>query len=189
MKTVLNRIALLTMLAVPLTGMAQKKGDITWPSMPIDKDSEKITYTAVNEVAETSATDLYDRALDWATSYHKNAAEKLRVQDRDGGKMELFVRFPFYAYDKKGNKTSSRQGLAQYTMTILFKEGRYKYTVTDLNMKATSYQPIEPWLDPEDPNATNHAFYLTDIDQEIRAMLSNMKEAVATDPNEQKDDW
>jgi hypothetical protein len=127
--------------------------------------------------------------MKWGDDHYKNFAEKLRKQDKDAGEMEIFARFPIYAYDKKGNKTASRQGLAQYTLTIQFKDGRYKYTVTDLNMKASSYMPLEPWLDREDPNAENHSYYLTDIDTEIRETIKSLKEAMASSGGDSEDDW
>lgn len=176
--------------SIPFAVMAQKKKDeLSWPAMEVDSKSNLITYSEVPEVANVSAQELYDRAMKWGSGHYKNFAEKLRKQDKENGEMEIFARFPFYAYDKKGNKTTSQQGLAQYTMTIKFRDGRYKYTVTDLNFKASSYQPLEAWLDREDPNAENHSYYLTDIDAEIRNTINSMKEAISKADEKSSDDW
>lgn len=174
---------------MPFGTMAQKNKDLSWPAMELDSKTNLITYSELPEVSGTTKDDLFERAMAWGNDYYKNFAEKLRKQDKAAGEMEIFARFPIYSYDKKGVKTTSRQGLAQYTLTIQFKDGRYKYTVTDLNMKATSYQPLEPWLDREDPNAKNHSYYLTDIDEEIREMLKGLKEALASDGAGGSDDW
>ena len=122
--------------------------------MELDPSTNLITYSGVPEVAGATAADLYDRAFKWGQDYYKNFGEKLRKQDKEGGEIEIFARFPIFVYDKKGVKTTSRQGLAQYTLILRFREGRYKYTVTKLNLKEQSYQPLEKWLDREDPNAT-----------------------------------
>lgn len=182
-------IALLLMAILPSTLMAQKKGELNWPPMNVDATTNLITYTDVPEVAGVSAGDLYDRAMAWGNEYFKNFAEKIRKQDKENGELEIFARFPFFAYDAKGVKTTSRQGLAQFTLTIRFRDGRYKYTVTDLNVKAQSYQPLEPWLNREDPNAANHVYYLTDIDAEIQATVASMKEALAKTAAKGSDDW
>jgi hypothetical protein len=71
----------------------------------------------------------------------------------------------------------------------MFKDGRYKYTITDLNLKATSYMPLEPWLDREDANAQNHSYYLTDIDNEIREVIKSMKEGLASAGDKSSDEW
>lgn len=183
-------LALMLVASIPFGSFAQKKKDeLSWPAMSIDSKTNLITYSEVPEVGAVTADKLYDRAMKWGNDYYKNFAEKLRKNDKEAGEIEIFARFPFYAYDKKGEKTSSRQGLAQYTLTILFKDGRYKYTVTDLNYKSTSHQPLEQWLDREDPNAENHAYYLTDIDAEIREMIKSMKDGLASGADSSEDDW
>lgn len=175
--------------ALPFTVSAQKKGELTWPEMNIDPSTKLITYTDVPEVAGATATELYDRAFKWGQDYYKNFGEKIRKQDKEGGEIEIFSRFPTFAYDKKGVKTTSRQGLVQYTLTLKFRDGRYKYTVTDLNLKAQSYQPLEQWLDRDDVDAENHSYYLTDVDAEITATIKSMIEAIATNPKKTTDDW
>lgn len=175
--------------SLPLTLLAQKKGELSWPAMTVDPSTNLITYSEVPEVAGVAVADLFDRAMKWGGEHYKNFGEKLRKQDKEAGEMEIFNRFPIYAYDSKGVKTTSRQGLAQYTLTIKFRDGRYKYTITDLNIKASSYEPLEPWLDKEDKDAANHCHYLTDIDAEIRATIQSMKDNLAKDPAKSGDDW
>lgn len=175
--------------SIPFSGFAQKKNELSWPEMNIDPSTNLITYTDVPEVAGASAQELYDRAFKWGQTYYKNFGEKLRKHDKEAGEIEIFARFPIFAYDKKGNKTNSRQGLAQYTLELRFRDGRYKYTVSKLNLKAQSYQPLEQWLDREDSNARNHSFYLTDVDAEITETIKSMTQAIATDPEKESDDW
>ena len=182
-------LALVLLAALPFSALAQKKGELSWPAMELDPSTNLITYSGVPEVAGATAADLYDRAFKWGQDYYKNFGEKLRKQDKEGGEIEIFARFPIFVYDKKGVKTTSRQGLAQYTLILRFREGRYKYTVTKLNLKEQSYQPLEKWLDREDPNATNHSYYLTDVDAEITATIKSMTKAIATDTKKAADDW
>ncbi len=184
------RVITLVLLALlPFSLLAQKKAELNWPAMELDPSTNLITYSGVPEVDGVSAQELFDRAMKWGAEYHKNFGEKLRKQDRENGEIEIFARFPIFAYDAKGVRTTSRQGLAQYTMTLRFRDGRYKYVVTELNLKATSAEPLEKWLDRDDPNARNHAFYLTDVDTEIQNMIENMTKAIAKSPDAPKDDW
>ena len=184
------RILAFVLLAVlPFSLLAQKKGELSWPEMKVDPSTNLITYSDVPEVVGVSAQDLYDRAFKWGQDHYKNFGEKLRKQDKDGGEIEIFARFPIFVYDKKGVKTTSRQGLAQYTLTFRFRDGRYKYTITKLNLKEQSHQPLEKWLDREDSNAANHSYYLTDVDAEITATIKSMTKAIATDATKAADDW
>ena len=182
-------LAFVLLAALPVSLMAQKKSAQTWPEFNIDAKTELISYTDVPTVEGVAAADLYDRAYEWIKGYYKNYAEKLRKSDKEAGEIEVFARFPIFAYDNKGVKTTSRQGLIQYTLTLMFKDGRYKYEITKLNHKSTSYQPLEKWLDREDENAENHAYYLTDIDAELKQVIASMKESIATGADTGGDDW
>jgi len=180
---------LITVVAMP--AMAQKTKELPYPPIPVDEKTKLITYEGVGKVDGVSAKDLYAKAIEWVKTYHKNPTEKLRKQDEANGEIEIFARFPIYAYDKKGVKTTSNAGLIQYTMTLQFKDGRYKYTVTNLNLKSQSYQPIDSWFtDKEnDTNADNHAYQLADIDIEINAMIKDMLHKVAAKEDKKGDDW
>lgn len=182
-------IALVLLIALSLNANAQKKTELAWPALNIDKQTELITYTAVPEVAGVAAPELYDRAYEWIKGYYKNYAEKLRKSDKEAGEIEVLGRFPVYAYDKKGVRTSSTQALIQYTLKLMFKDGRFKYEISSFNAKATSNQPLEKWLDKEDVDAANHALYLTDVDTEMQALIKDMKSAIASPKKASGDEW
>ena len=171
--------------------VAQRSKPLPYPAMKVDETTKMITYEGVGKVDGVTAKDLYSKAIEWVKSYHKNPTEKLRRQDEANGEIEIFARFPIYAYDKKGEKTTSNAGLIQYTMILQFKDGRYKYVVNGLNLKAQSHQPIDSWLidKDKDPNADNHAYQLRDIDLEINAMIKDMLQNVAKKQEAKGDDW
>ncbi|MCF8256126.1 MAG: DUF4468 domain-containing protein [Flavobacteriales bacterium] len=186
-----NTFLLMSLAMLSMSAMAQKTKLPPYPPMPVSKETKLITYEGVGKVDGKSSGELYDRAFEWVKTYYKNPMEKLRRQERDNGEMEVFARFPIFAYDKKGEKTSSQSGLIQYTLTLQFKDGRYKYVITDLNMKATSNPPIDGWLtDKEnDPNADNHVYQLIDIDTELNALIKDMTHKIAAKADKAGDDW
>lgn len=179
---------LLMAVAATLSVSAQKNKEIQWPDLPVDAESELITYTEVVSVDGVSAGDLYDRFMKWFNAEFKNPAEKLRKNDKEAGEVEAFLRHRIYNKDKKGEQ-ASEAGLAQFTLKVMFKDGRYKYTVTDLNHKRMSYFALEQWMDKEDEMAEKHADYLTQVDTEIRRMIDAMIKGVADSGDKPKDDW
>jgi hypothetical protein len=188
--SLLPRLVTVLMLAIiTAPAFAQKNKLPEYPNMPVSEGL--ITYDGVGKVDGASSGELYDRALEWVKGYYKNPMEKLRKQERENGEMEVFARFPIYAYDKKGVKTTSQAGLLQYTLTLQFKDGRYKYTITKFNVKATSNQPIDTWLTDKDndPNADNHVYQLIDIDNEITTLIKDMTAKIATKAAGGGDDW
>lgn len=186
-----NTLTLIMLAMMSMPALAQKSKLPEYPPMPVDKDSKLITYDGVSKVDGKSSGELYDRAFEWVKGYYKNPMEKLRKQDRDNGEMEVFARFPIYAYDKKGAKTTSQAGLIQYTLTLQFKDGRYRYVITNINLKATSNQPIDGWLTDKDndPNADNHVYQLIDIDNELNTLIKDMTEKIAAKASSGGDDW
>ena len=105
--------------------------------MPIDETTKLICYSKVNEVAGEAKDVLFDRAVEWATTYYKNPTDVIREKDKEGGKLVCKARYKMSnPPDKKGVSTDA--GLAQYTLTIQFKEGRYKYDLTAINWKQIS---------------------------------------------------
>lgn len=175
-------------LAISTVGFAQKN-KVQIPEMPMDDESGLITYSNNATVDGVSAADLYDRAFSWVKGHYKNYAEKLRVQDKENGRMEIFGRFPIFAHDKKGNITTSRVGLIQYTLGIDFKEGKYRYNLSKFNLKSGSYVAAEKWLDASDENAANNAYKLIDLDAHILQTLAGLDKAMKTAPKGGDDDW
>jgi hypothetical protein len=178
----------MALMVISTVGFAQKN-KVQIPEMPLDEDSGLITYADKAAVDGATASDLYDRAYNWGKGHYKNYAEKLRVQDKENGRMEIFGRFSIYAHDKKGAVTTSKIGLIQYTLGIDLKEGRYRYNLSKINQKAASYTAIEQWLDGSDDNASNNAYKLIDIDNHIQELLSALNKAVKTAPKAAEDDW
>lgn len=179
---------LLMAIAATLSVSAQKNKEVQWPDLPVDEETKLITYTEVVSVDGVAAGDLYDRFMKWFNGEFKNPAEKLRKTDKDAGEIEAFLRHRIYNKDKKGEQASDA-GLTQFTLKVLFKDGRYKYTVTELNHKRQSYFALEEWMNKDDEMAEKHADYLAQVDTEIRRVIDAMKKGVADDGKKAEDDW
>lgn len=186
----MQKIAYLILVALmtSLTVTAQKGKEIQWPDMPKDSETELITYTEVVNVDGVNADALYDRAMKWINDHYKNPADKIRKQDKENNEIELFIRYRIYNKDKKGAQASSA-GLVQYTVKLMFKDGRYKYTFTDFNLQQTSYFAIEQWFDETSGTADKHADYLTQVHEEIQKEVKELIAGLADDGKKAEDDW
>ncbi|MCG3165794.1 MAG: hypothetical protein POELPBGB_01569 [Bacteroidia bacterium] len=173
---------------------AQKPKEVVFPNLPMDEKNEYITYTAVMNIQGTTAQQLYERGKKWFFSYFKNPTEKIRTDDAEKKEIEGFIRIPLMVPDKKGVET--KVATIQYSLFLLFKDGRYKYTITKINEMATSYQGIEQWnhtlpqgkgANPAD--AEKHAQWLTIIDQEIKKTIDAMITGMEDKGLPAKEDW
>jgi len=159
---------------------------VNTPNLPIDADSKKIIY---RDVVEENGDPgyLYNKAMEWFNYYYPSPTSIFSIQDRVNGKIEGTGRMGIYNNDEKGNKVNA--GLIVYSIRIEFKENRYRYTLTDFNLKGSSRFPIEKWLNKEDP-AYNPQWdnYLYQVDTTMQRLTSTLIEKMK--PVEEKtDEW
>ena len=89
------------------------------------------------------------------------------------------------------SKTSAHTdgGIVTYEIKIEFKENRYRYTLSDFNLKTASRFPIEKWMNKEDPSYNkNWDSYLYQIDTTMQRLVSTLKEKMKPTVAK-KDEW
>ncbi len=176
------------------TTLFAQKSPVVFPKLPMDEKKEFITYSKVITLDGTTADELYKRGKKWFFSYYKNPTEKIRTDDSLKKEMEGFIRFKLMVPDKKG--VVSDVTTIQYSLFLTFKDGRYKYSITNINEKSVSNLGIEHWIptlpagkDAAPADAEKHALWLTTIDKEIKATIDAMEKGVADKGTPAKEDW
>jgi len=154
--------------------------------LPIDKDTKLITYTEVVDQAG-SADELYKKAYRWFFSYYKNPHNV--VKESANNKIVAHPRFKILnPKNKKGVATMG--GIVTYSFTVVFKDGRYKYKITNIQWKQTSKYPIERWNDKAAKSyKEEYAFYLEQVNSEINKVLSEMKASISKSSEKESDNW
>jgi len=157
------------------------------PNLPLDPDTKKISYREiVNQ--DGNPGYLYDKAIQWFGYYYLNAASVFAVQDRVNGKVEGIGRMKIYYNDSK-TATRMDAGLVTYQIKIEFKENKYRYTVSDFNLKTASRFPIEKWMNKDDPAYnSNWDSYLYQVDTTMQRLVSTLKEKMKPTVVK-KDEW
>jgi hypothetical protein len=159
---------------------------ITTPRMPVDSASKLIMYREVVD-QEGGKDILYDRGASWFSSFYKSPTSVLKIQDKVNGKLEGTGRFTISYVDDQGNKRDG--GLINYNIKLELKDNKYRYTMTDFNLKAASRFPLEKWLNKNDP-AYNPQWdsYLYQVDTTMRSLVKNLKEGMKPKVIK-KDEW
>jgi hypothetical protein len=114
-------------------------------TMPVNSETKLIDYTEVVTMSGIKKDELYKRGLAWFNKNYKNPAAVIKKQSPEEGIIEGVHLIKVYNTDKEGKKLQA--GEIGYTITILFKDDKYKYSITKLNQKGASYKAIEPWMD------------------------------------------
>ena len=146
-----------------------------------------VIYTDVIEVDSSIKKDeLYNRAKSWFVTEYKSANAVLQMQDKDAG--IIMGKGMFEAGYNMGLMVGLQIVNVYHTVKIFIKDGKYKYEITDLNGKyyssATRYSsgglnefPIGNVIMPG--NKKNYKKFLEDVDQNIKAIITSLKSAMA----------
>lgn len=158
------------------------------PVLPIDSTTKMITYTKVISVNATKDS-LYKKIKKWFFHYYKNPTGVIRKDDATNGqivgKHQIKVLNP---PDKKGIQTM--RGIVQYTITTQFKDNKVRIILNEINLKQTSYTPIEKWLDKTAPGFSfKNYYYLEQIDKQMKTTINHFENFITKTQSPNKNEW
>lgn len=158
-------------------------------TLPTNAETKLINYEKVVEVPETKKNELFERAIMWATEFYKNPADVIREKNPDAGKIVCKARFKI-SNEKNKDGVATDAGVVQYTLTLLFKDGKYKYEVTEFNWKQLSYYPVERWSETSSQTYNPaYAYYLRQVDDYTLRTIADLEKNMAMKKKEKKNDW
>lgn len=169
--------------AAPVVPGAENTPD----DLPRDASTHKVSFTEVVAVDGATKDVLYTRAKNWMTDYFKN--DKLSIDNKADGKLTKNGSFTkTYAYP--GLKSESDDHL--FNLSILLKDGKYKYELTDIVMDdGKSKMSLEQGYDMLSKSTKVPSNYKKYCDQVIysgvQEVLQNLKASMKTDSK--KSDW
>jgi len=169
------------------SGLAQKKGEAVAPSLPIDEHTKLITYQDVIQMKGTPDT-LYQRAYEWAKKYYQNPTQVIKVADANKKVIECVSNVKITTPSRDG-KTQVAAGYVYYNLRIEARQDRYRYTITNFNLRGVANQPIEIWFDSTKPEWSPMRYeHLRQVDEAIHQLMENLEEGMEPKPII-NDDW
>jgi len=144
--------------------------------IPVDTITKLITYKEV--VNENGTPDeLYVRGIEWINSFYKNPTGVTRTRDPQNHKIIGVAYFKIKKSDKDGLRLDA--GEIGYTITLEFRENRYRFELTKYNVKKASHFPLERWMNPKDPQYTADCpDFIEQMDQYSRELIASMKKGM-----------
>lgn len=172
--------------------------------MPVDTITELISYEDVIEQNESYYDSLYIRAKRWVHTHWgtPHAAKKRDKKDN----AELYLDDVLYEKFKakvtvplkvRYNKFSaSEYGQLQFTITMRFKDGKYKFTITNLvhllpetsDKKDINYVYMEFYMKSE-RSVVNYDRYLRAADGSIQNLVKDMRKFMREPVELDEDEW
>jgi hypothetical protein len=172
--------------SVLLLGRLSVRAQEPTAKMPVDPDTKLITYKEVVTVAGTPA-ELFNRAIEWTNKQYKNPLEATKVRDQASGLIEIIHRIEITRIEQGATLLVGR---VDYSMKLEMKEGRFRYTITNFNMKDMSRQPLERYMDKKDPSyIPAWDDYLKQVDNYTRKMIESLKQGMQPPAAKKPDTW
>lgn len=98
---------------------------ISAQDLPLNPETNKVTYSEVIEVKGASKDDLYLRAKNWALSNSYKPKTDRKAEGSYITKGQFTVQYP------SPMKGMNHSGKVTFTMSISLKDGKYRYEMTD----------------------------------------------------------
>ena len=186
------RTTLFLVLLILTSGYTLKSQNQTI-QMPVDPITQLITYSDVVEEKDLNKDTLYNRALRWFKTFYKNPADAIKKADADARMIEGGYRFAIQKPDASAKKQPAPMvsaGLVNYKISVMCKDGRFKYEIKNINWQQASAYPIEKWMDTKAPGYDpNFAGYLQQTDAFMKDLIKSLERAIETEPLKKNDDW
>ncbi len=162
----------------------------TPPDMPMDTSTKLITYMEVVQTPGVQAPELFKRAKKWVYSFYKSPSSVIQTLDSVNNVFEGKSTIIIVKTLKDGTKSTNT--FMNYSITINFKDGKYRYKITNLNLKDLSYHPAENLTTEKDPAtfAWNCQILQQTDDYIKNTLIAGLKKAMSRASNEAKsDNW
>lgn len=158
----------------------------------LDSNTNLITYGGVVEQEESGSDSLYARAKKFGEKIFGKEKSIFELQ-KYGQKLIMSGSITAYSYSNKYTKKSI--GKYEFKMTILIKEGRYKYTITNLVHQGPIPANGKPFRNYFEYyyNSTNNIrgndIILRYADKEIKETIARFQTAMKDPKVVDEDEW
>ena len=171
--------------------------------LPIDSTTGRISYTEVVMVdSSLSKQELYSRAREWFAKTYNSSTNVIQMDDKESGKIVGKALMQVYCRSLGSDR---KCGFVNYTISIYFKEGRYKFELTDFyhtgqvissDNVMPDYGACENWINDKRkyPMMSQKAvqkisiYFLKQLDEKANALLVDLKQAMKSKAS-LKPDW
>jgi hypothetical protein len=154
--------------------------------VPVDEEG-MITWQGVVQVPGKSKDELYNKGIEWVNSYFPNPSSVTKKRSPESGIIEgdYSIRL---TDDVNGTRVPSK--VINYKFKLEFRDGRFRYSITDFTLKAASRFPLERWLDKKGPYYDiKNKPYLEQVRDTINEMIEKMTTFITRPDKPDEEEW
>jgi len=160
------------------------------PNLPIDSITKKITYSEVIVDSLTNKQELFSRAREWFAKAYNSSTNVIQMEDKESGKI---IGKALMSVNTKSLGVIFPNGNINYTISIYIKDGKYKYEITDFNhtdvIHGGGFGDCEKMINPKKGYKYIFDYFLPQLDNNIRALVIDLKSGMKTKKGIKKDEW
>ena len=162
--------------------------------MPLNEKNE-VVYEGIDSLPGTSAQQIYSRAKSWIFEAFNSGKDVLQLDDKEN-----------FTGAGRGNFTNYWQSAGQNKMTVYFtikivaKDGRYKYTLSNINLDYYLYEgkinqhyisDVENWQVRKKKvwREKNVVKYLSTLNTDIEKNITALKKYMVNPTESTKSNW
>ncbi|MCF6171621.1 MAG: DUF4468 domain-containing protein [Bacteroidales bacterium] len=159
----------------------------TEPVVPVDSETGNILFREVIDEQGTQ-NQLFNRCIYWLNDFYANPTRVTTIRDVNTGKVEGRHNIRLYYYNEDSVKMTA--GTVDYVFVIEMKPGKYRYTISDLKLRAATRMPVERWLNKDDPAYDPRwEDYLRQIAGFFNGWSESLKAKMKPEVKKKEDDW
>lgn len=157
--------------------------------LPVNEETKQAEIKEVVEAGGSTKAELYDRAITWIYKFYSNPNGVIQSKNQETGEIEGKAQFKLKIIDKKG--VEHFEGIVGYTITLNFKDGKFRYTISRIHWKQASYFDASKWMDTKDPdyNFEKYQSYIKQTLEYFENLKKELVQAVKNPPAKKNDDW
>ena len=171
-------------------GLFAQQDTLPDPKLPFDPETQTVEYSKVIHVKGTK-NQLFNRCVYWLNNYYKSPTRVTQIRDLPTGKILGKHFFSLYTTDTVDN-VKKKTAKVFYTFTVVFKDGRYKWEINELEVISGRKVPIAEMLNKNDTMYRKKwKSYLIQINDFIESWSGNLEQKMQpeTTGKKEEDDW
>jgi hypothetical protein len=187
MKKTLIILVMVLAPAVLMAQKSQKQQPLLPPDMPRSEENNQVYYMDVIAAEGIDKRELFKRANNWYKKFYKNPTGAIESADSVEGVMVFKPAFSAY---RTKDDVKVQSAVVKYTLTLSFKDGKYRYEIKNVNLQAASYLPIEKLFNQNDPNIEDNYNTLNEAHNYFTNLIEDLQAGMRQPSVKlKKDDW
>lgn len=166
---------LLLSLLLAIYGMVNAQDSII---LPIDSLTGKVIYTEIVKIDSLTKDELYLKGREWVANVFKSSMNVIQMDDKEGGKIICKGQIEIIGEGTWG--MIGRLGYLVFTITLNFKNERYRYEITNLSHQGWGSLPNKGNIEREEMSDKYSkkvwSSFKIESDKQIKLLIKDLKD-------------